>query len=142
MGLVVFLIIFVPFAVLMIIGCLYAIWENVITEIWSEIKRYKRNKQKKNIKINPRYEGSIKCKYCAHFNSRTSHCHLYSQFDASIDDGDDWQYSQYYRDTTPDGICADFMLPAKEIILRQVEGAQGRKRSDGSDIVSLYEASL
>lgn len=130
-----FFVIFIIVMVLIIVACIYAIWEMISEELL--ILRLNLRRKKKR-KIDPRYESSIKCKYCAHFNERTNRCHLYSKFDASLDKGND---APYYKDTMPDDRCENFMLPAMDVILC-MDPSWSRQRSDGTYIVSLEDAYL
>ena len=83
-------------------------------------------------KMNPKYAGSIRCKYCSHFNPRANTCHLYSDFDQSMNSG----AGSYYKKTAAHSRCSKFSLTAMDAM------AQGsvEKRPDGSYIVGLDEA--
>ena len=133
MDLFTFFVIFMIVSLLIIAVCVYGIW-STIYEWWITIRPIR----KKKIKLNPQYAESIKCKYCAHFNPRTNRCHLYSQFDSSLDQGND---APYYKDTNPDDRCDKFMLPAMEVVMC-MGGAGLTQRGDGSYIVSLEDASM
>ncbi|MGM9640598.1 MAG: CFI-box-CTERM domain-containing protein [Faecousia sp.] len=75
------------------------------------------------------YEDSIKCKYCSHFERGANRCHLYYDFDQSLDKSG----GPYLKETSPDSRCSHFFLTAMDAIAQGVVG----NRPDGSPIVSL-----
>lgn len=76
-----------------------------------------------------KYEDSIKCKYCGHFESGVNRCHLYYNYDSSIDEGG----GPYLKETSPDSRCSHFVLPG----IWHLAQAVGKKRGDGTYIVDL-----
>lgn len=76
-----------------------------------------------------RYESSIKCKYCSHFEPGANHCHLYHDFDQSVDKSG----GLYYKDTVPDSRCSHFKMTAMDT----VASGMLKNRPDGSYLVSL-----
>lgn len=78
-----------------------------------------------------RYEGSIKCKYCSHFEPGVNRCHLYHDFDQSLDKHCDG----YLKETSPNDVCESFALTAMDTVARGVSN----RRGDGSYIVTLED---
>ncbi|MBQ2446642.1 MAG: hypothetical protein II272_09415 [Oscillospiraceae bacterium] len=76
-----------------------------------------------------KYESSIKCKYCSHFEPGENRCHLYHSFDQSLDK----RGGASLKGTSPDSRCSHFFLTAKDTIVKSCGG----RRPDGSLIVSL-----
>lgn len=76
-----------------------------------------------------KYESSIKCKYCSHFEPGANRCHLYHDFDQSLDKSG----GPYLKETSPEGRCSSFGLPAMDVLALGV----GEKRPDGTYIVGL-----
>lgn len=77
-----------------------------------------------------RYESSIKCKYCSHFEPGRNRCHLYHDYDQSLDKEGG---GPYLKETSPDSRCSHFSLPALDAMIME----QGERRKDGSFFVSL-----
>ena len=75
---------------------------------------------------------SIKCKYCSHFNPETNHCHLYFDYDQSLDSHGD----QYLKTTSPDSRCSHFKITARDSVLKSLKQ---NVRNDGSLILSLHQ---
>lgn len=78
-----------------------------------------------------KYENSIKCKYCSHFEPEVNRCHLYHDFDQSLDK----RGGPYLKETSPNSRCSHFALTAMDAIAGGVVG----ERPDGSKIVSLSD---
>lgn len=76
-----------------------------------------------------KYEDSIKCKYCGHFERGVNRCHLYHDYDSSIDEGG----GPYLKETSPNSRCSHFTLPGICYLGEMV----GMKRDDGTYIVDL-----
>ncbi|MGN1308158.1 MAG: hypothetical protein ACI4V3_10865 [Faecousia sp.] len=76
------------------------------------------------------YEDSIKCKYCSHFEPGANRCHLYYDFNQSLDKSGG---GSYLKETSPNNRCSHFGLTAFDAI------ASGGNRPDGSRIVSLND---
>lgn len=79
--------------------------------------------------MNPKYSASIRCKYCCHFEPKRNVCHLYQDFDQSIDAGG----GAYYKTTSPDSRCSKFSVTAMDAMAQDL----CKKRPDGSYIVGL-----
>lgn len=81
--------------------------------------------KRERLRLNPKYAGSIKCKYCEHYNS-SGFCHMYP------------------RGTTPDDACERFSLPLFASMGCAIEAAEGReftRRPDGTYMIDLDNAS-
>ena len=78
------------------------------------------------------YEDSIKCKYCSHFEPGVNRCHLYFDFDQSLDK----HGGKYLENTSPDSRCSHFNLTAMDTVMKSMNITT---RADGSHIVSLYQ---
>ena len=76
-----------------------------------------------------KYENSIKCKYCSHFEPGVNRCHLYHDFDQSLDKSG----GPYLKETSPNSRCSHFGLPAMDVLAFGV----GETREDGTYIVGL-----
>lgn len=76
------------------------------------------------------YEDSIKCKYCSHFEPGVNRCHLYYDFDQSLDKNSG---GPYLKETSPDSRCSHFGLPAMDVLIRDMVDS----RADGSLVVDL-----
>lgn len=76
------------------------------------------------------YEDSIKCKYCGHFECGVNRCHLYYDYDSSIDDEGG---REYLKETSPNDRCSNFQLPGFFYLAELI----GQKRDDGTYIVDL-----
>lgn len=76
------------------------------------------------------YEDSIKCKYCGHFECGVNRCHLYYDYDSSIDDEGG---GEYLKETSPNDRCSNFQLPGFFYLAELI----GQKRDDGTYIVDL-----
>lgn len=74
---------------------------------------------------------SIRCKYCAHFEPGANRCHLYHDFDQSLDK----RGGDYFKETAPDDRCSNFQLTAMDAMAQGVT----EKRADGSYIVGLSD---
>ena len=74
---------------------------------------------------------SIRCKYCAHFEPGVNRCHLYHDFDQSLDK----RGGDYFKETAPDDRCSNFQLTAMDAMAQGVT----EKRADGSYIVGLSD---
>ena len=79
-----------------------------------------------------RYESSIKCKYCSHFEPGVNRCHLYHDYDQSLDKNGG---GPYLKETSPDSRCSHFGLPAMDVMAKGLVD----KRSDGSFVVDLND---
>ena len=78
------------------------------------------------------YDDSIKCKYCAHFEPGANRCHLYHNYDQSIDPPG----GPYYKEVSADSRCSHFILPAMDVFIADVSN----RRPDGSYVVGLDKA--
>ena len=78
-----------------------------------------------------RYENSIKCKYCSHFDPADNRCCLYYSFDQSLDKSG----GSSLKETSPDSRCSHFSLTARDAIAKGLVNS----RPDGSLIVSLSD---
>lgn len=78
------------------------------------------------------YENSIKCKYCSHFEPGANRCHLYYDYDQSLDKAGG---GPYLKETSPDSRCSHFGLPAMDVMTKGLVD----KRADGSYIVDLND---
>lgn len=77
-----------------------------------------------------KYEDSIKCKYCSHFEPGANRCHLYHDFDQSLDKNSG---GAYLKETSSDSRCSHFGLSAMDVMAKGMVD----KRADGSFIVDL-----
>lgn len=78
-----------------------------------------------------KYENSIKCKYCSHFEPGANRCHLGYDFDQSLDEGG----GPYMKETLPHSRCSHFGLQTMEVLAFGV----GETRADGTYIVGLEQ---
>lgn len=89
--------------------------------------------------IMSQFEDSIRCKYCSHFEPGANRCHLYHDFDQSLDKSG----GPYLKETSPNSRCSRFSVTARDAILRDVLrkdavlGDKAPTRPDGSPIVGL-----
>ena len=76
-----------------------------------------------------KYESSIKCQYCSHFEPGANRCHLNYDFDQSLDKSG----GPYLKETLPNSRCSYFALTAMDTMVKGMI----EMRSDGSYIVNL-----
>lgn len=76
-----------------------------------------------------KYEDSIKCKYCSHFEPGANRCHLYHDFDQSLDKNG----GPFLKETSPNSRCSHFGMTAMDVMVK----GTAKNRPDGSYLVSL-----
>lgn len=72
---------------------------------------------------------SIKCKYCGKFEPGANRCHLYHDFDRSLNA----RGGDYFKETMPNDRCSHFCLSAMDVMAKDVN----KRRPDGTLIVDL-----